>query len=91
MEDCPLRNTVDCLRLKTVDFQRRESDGWVNECFAPTWFAFDGKAVPSPGAAHRVGSDAPVILAELGYSTADVKRLVAESVVGQTEWVPVKK
>jgi hypothetical protein len=26
----------------TVSFERRERDGWENECFAPSWFAFDG-------------------------------------------------
>lgn len=75
----------------TVDFEMRESDGWKNECFAPSWFAFDGKRIASPGPAHRLGSDAPVILAELGYSKKDIERLVAEKVVGQTEFLPVKK
>jgi hypothetical protein len=72
-----------------VNFEKRERDGWINECFAPTWFAYDGKAVPSPGAAARVGSDAPVILAELGYSDLDVERLINEGAVGQTEWKPL--
>ncbi len=75
---------------KTVDFEKRESDGWVNECFAPSWFAFDGDRVASPGAAPRSGSDGPAILAELGYSGEDVLRLIAAGVVGQTEWVPFK-
>lgn len=74
----------------TVDFEKRESDGWENECFAPSWFAFDGDRVASPGAATRIGSDAPAILAELGYSGEDVKRLIASGAVGQTEWIPVK-
>ena len=75
----------------TVDFEMRESDGWKNECFAPAWFAYDGKRVASPAPAHKLGSDAPVILAELGYSKKDIERLVAEEVVGQTEFLPVKK
>ena len=74
----------------TVAFEMRESDGWKNECFAPAWIAFDGERVASPGAPHRVGSDGPVILAELGYSEQDIQRLVAEKVVGQTEFLPVK-
>jgi crotonobetainyl-CoA:carnitine CoA-transferase CaiB-like acyl-CoA transferase len=74
----------------TVDFEMRESDGWKNECFAPAWFAYDGKRVASPGPAHRIGSDAPVILAELGYSEEEVADLVAARVVGQTEFLPVK-
>jgi crotonobetainyl-CoA:carnitine CoA-transferase CaiB-like acyl-CoA transferase len=74
----------------TVDFEMRESDGWKNECFAPAWFAYDGKRVASPGPAHQLGSDAPAILAELGYSKEEVKRLVATEVVGQTNFLPVK-
>jgi crotonobetainyl-CoA:carnitine CoA-transferase CaiB-like acyl-CoA transferase len=73
---------------RTVDFEKRESDGWENECFAPSWFAFDGDRVASPGAAPRSGSDAPAILAELGYSAEDVERLIAGGAVGRTEWVP---
>jgi hypothetical protein len=76
---------------KTVIFEKRERDGWENECFAPTWFVFDGERVESPGAAARVGSDAPAILAELGYSSEDVERLILSGVVGQTEWAPVKE
>jgi hypothetical protein len=37
-----------------------------------------------------VGSDAPAILAELGYSEEEVADLVAARVVGQTEFLPVK-
>ena len=74
----------------TVDFEMRESDGWKNECFAPSWIAYDGERVASPGPAHRVGSDAPVILAELGYSEEEIADLVAARVVGQTEFLPVK-
>jgi crotonobetainyl-CoA:carnitine CoA-transferase CaiB-like acyl-CoA transferase len=73
----------------TVDFEMREHEGWKNECFAPSWFAYDGEKVASPGPAHRVGSDAPVILAELGYSEQEVADLVAAGVVGQTEFMPV--
>ena len=74
----------------TVNFEFRESDGWKNECFAPAWFAYDGERVASPGPAHRIGADAPVILAELGYSEEEVADLVAARVVGQTEFLPVK-
>ncbi len=76
---------------KTVIFEKRERDGWENECFAPTWFVFDGERVESPGAAARIGSDAPAILAELGYSSEDVERLISSGAVGQTEWSPVKE
>jgi crotonobetainyl-CoA:carnitine CoA-transferase CaiB-like acyl-CoA transferase len=75
----------------TVDFEMRESDGWKNECFAPAWFAYDGERVASPGPAHKLGSDAPAILAELGYSKKDVERLITDEVVGQINFLPVKK
>jgi len=75
----------------TVDFEMREKDGWKNECFAPSWLAFDGKRVASPGPASRLGSDAPEILADLGYSKKDVERLVASGAVGRTEWAPLEK
>ncbi len=74
----------------TVDFELRESDGWENECFAPAWFAFDGERVASPGPSARIGSNAPEILAELGYSGEDVKRLIDDGAVGPTEWIPLK-
>jgi crotonobetainyl-CoA:carnitine CoA-transferase CaiB-like acyl-CoA transferase len=74
----------------TVNFEKREHEGWTNECFAPAWFAYDGERIASPGPAHRVGSDAPVILAELGYSEDEIADLVAARVVGQTEFLPVK-
>ncbi len=70
----------------TVKFETREKDGWSTECFAPTWFAFDGKPQPRPPAASRIGADGPAVLAELGYKPDDVKRLVTAGVVGRTEW-----
>ena len=70
----------------TVKFETREKDGWSTECFAPTWFAFDGRPEPRPPAASRIGADGPAVLAELGYKPEDVKRLVAEGAVGRTEW-----
>ena len=73
----------------TVDFELRERDGWETECFAPSWFAFDGKRVASPGSPARIGSDAAAVLAELGYSEEEVERLVSSKVVGATEWMPV--
>jgi crotonobetainyl-CoA:carnitine CoA-transferase CaiB-like acyl-CoA transferase len=71
---------------RTVRFEKRERDGWTTECFAPTWFAFDGEPAPRPAAPPRIGSDAPAILAELGYSALDVERLIATGIVGPTEW-----
>jgi crotonobetainyl-CoA:carnitine CoA-transferase CaiB-like acyl-CoA transferase len=40
------------------------------------WFVFDGEQVGYPGAAARIGSDAPAILAELGYSSEYTERLI---------------
>jgi crotonobetainyl-CoA:carnitine CoA-transferase CaiB-like acyl-CoA transferase len=71
---------------RTVSFEKRERDGWENECFAPSWFAFDGVPGARPAAAPRIGSDGPAILAELGYTAADIERLLASGVVGRTEW-----
>lgn len=70
----------------TVRFEARERDGWTTECFAPSWFAFDGEPAARPAAAARIGADAPAILAELGYTATDVDRLLARGVVGPTEW-----
>jgi len=75
---------------KTVQFVARERDGWKTECFAPTWFTFDSIPFDRPSATARIGSDAPAILAELGYSSEDVERLIRNGIVGQTEWLPVK-
>ena len=70
----------------TVRFEARERDGWTTECFAPSWFAFDGEPAGRPAAAARIGADAPAILAGLGCTAADVERLLASGVVGPTEW-----
>lgn len=71
---------------RTVRFEKRERDGWVTECFAPAWYAFDGVPGPRPAAAARIGADAPAILEELGYGAGDVERLLEEGVIGATEW-----
>ena len=42
---------------------------------------------PLPEPPARVGSDAPGILADLGYTSADVERLIATGIVGPTEWL----
>ena len=84
-----LRELVDRHRVDptiTVNFEKRERDGWETECFAPSWFAFDGVPGARPAAPPRIGADAPTILAELGYTATDVERLIANGVVGPTEW-----
>ena len=70
----------------TVYFEKRESDGWINHCFRPTWFTFDGVPTPRPRATSRIGADGPAILAQLGYSADDVNRMVASGAIGRTEW-----
>jgi crotonobetainyl-CoA:carnitine CoA-transferase CaiB-like acyl-CoA transferase len=71
---------------RTVRFEKREKDGWATECFAPTWFAFDGEPQPRPPAASRIGADGRAILRDIGYAPAGVDRLVTDGVVGRTEW-----
>ena len=44
-----------------------------------------------PAAPPRIGADAPEILAELGYSSEDVERLIDSGVVGATEWANYKE
>jgi crotonobetainyl-CoA:carnitine CoA-transferase CaiB-like acyl-CoA transferase len=70
---------------RTVRFEKRERNGWVSECFAPTWFALHGVANPRP-AAPRIGSDGPVILTELGYAASEIERLEDAGIVGPIEW-----
>ncbi len=70
----------------TVKFEKTTNDGWSTECFAPTWFAFDGQTQPRPRAASRIGADALPVLAELGYGGSDVQHLVSSGAVGRTEW-----
>jgi crotonobetainyl-CoA:carnitine CoA-transferase CaiB-like acyl-CoA transferase len=70
----------------TVYFEKRESDGWVNHCFRPTWFTFDGVPTPRPRATSRIGADGPEVLTQLGYSAEDITRLQASGAIGRTEW-----
>lgn len=72
---------------KTVKFTKSERDGWKSEKFEPTWFTFDNEPLTFPGVTARIGSDAPEILKELGYSDDDIKRLASEGIVGPVEWV----
>jgi len=84
-----LKDLVDRHRAsptRTIKFEMRDRDGWENECFAPTWFAFDGASASRPAAAPRIGSDARAILTELGYSSTDIERLEDAGIVGPVEW-----
>ncbi|CDZ77363.1 Formyl-coenzyme A transferase [Legionella massiliensis] len=71
---------------KTIRFQQREKDGWKNEGFAPTWFAFDGVPSDRLNAASRIGADGAAILAALNYSQQQIEALLANKIVGQTEF-----
>jgi crotonobetainyl-CoA:carnitine CoA-transferase CaiB-like acyl-CoA transferase len=70
----------------TAVFERRESDGWANECWAPTWFTYDGKPFARPDAAPRLGASGPAILGELGYSEDQIAEMIAIGAIGRTEW-----
>ncbi len=71
---------------RTVVFERTEKDGWWSECFAPTWIVYDDAPFPRSSPVSRVGADAPAILAELGYASAEIRRLVEKGIVGRSEW-----
>jgi crotonobetainyl-CoA:carnitine CoA-transferase CaiB-like acyl-CoA transferase len=70
----------------TVNFEKRTTDGWSNECFRPTWFTFDGVPTPRPRGPARIGSDAPAVLRELGYTQAQIDQMIAKGAIGRTEW-----
>lgn len=70
----------------TVNFEKRTTQGWTNECFRPTWFTFDGVPTPRPTGPAPIGSDAPAILAELGYSQAQIDKMIASEAIGRTFW-----
>jgi crotonobetainyl-CoA:carnitine CoA-transferase CaiB-like acyl-CoA transferase len=83
------RQLADRHRAKptvTVNFEKRTTDGWTNECFRPTWFTFDGVPTPRPAGPAPIGSDAPAVLAELGYSKPQVASLIETGAIGRTFW-----
>jgi crotonobetainyl-CoA:carnitine CoA-transferase CaiB-like acyl-CoA transferase len=70
----------------TVTFERRTHEGWTVGAFSASWFATAGRPLGTPAPAHRVGSDAVGILSQLGYSSAEVDRLVEDQIVGAREF-----
>ncbi|CAE7241668.1 dddD [Symbiodinium sp. CCMP2592] len=71
----------------TAHFKRKDAgQGWVVETWEPTWFCFDGRPVSTLWAPTRAGSDAPQVLAELGYSTEEVSALKKSGAVVPTNW-----
>jgi crotonobetainyl-CoA:carnitine CoA-transferase CaiB-like acyl-CoA transferase len=71
----------------TMNWQRTEKDGWWSEMFAPTWFVFDNQPFGRSRPASRMGADAREVLTGLGYSPAEIDRLVKIGAIGRTEWV----
>lgn len=70
----------------TIQFQAREHQGWLTECFVPTWFCFDRQIPHKRKGAVRIGSSADEVLQELGYSPEAIAQLRANRVVSGTEW-----
>jgi crotonobetainyl-CoA:carnitine CoA-transferase CaiB-like acyl-CoA transferase len=52
----------------------------------PTWFQFDGQPLPDLTAAPAPGANAEEILLELGYSAADIDKMMSSEVVGHVLW-----
>ena len=73
---------------KTIQFQTKEQDGWLTECFVPTWFCFDHHTPQDRQCAVRIGSSAEAVLKELNYSPEQIAELRAAHVVLGTEWIP---
>jgi crotonobetainyl-CoA:carnitine CoA-transferase CaiB-like acyl-CoA transferase len=91
--DCARVDTVRALadrhrgaRTGTIRLQSAEHQGWVTECFVPTWFCFDGVSPAGREGPVRIGSSAAAVLAELGYGPTEVERLQRAGVVSGTEW-----
>lgn len=73
---------------KTIQFQTKEHEGWLTECFVPTWFCFDSHIAQNRRCAVRIGSSAEAVLRELNYSPEQIAALRAAHVVLGTEWIP---
>ena len=62
------------------------TSSWEVETWEPTWFCFDGEPLSCARAPTFSGSDAPAILAELGYSQGQVLGLKQSRAVVPTNW-----
>ena len=71
---------------RTINFQATNNDGWITECFVPTWFCFDGAAPETRKAAVRIGASADLLLSHLGLSAEAIDGLKESGVVGGMEW-----
>jgi len=70
----------------TIQFQAKQHQGWLTECFVPTWFCFNGQIPQDRQGAVRIGSSAEEVLKELGYVPASILELRDDKVVMNTEW-----
>lgn len=71
----------------TADFKKKNAgQGWLVETWEPTWFCFDGKPFSCLSPPTFSGSDAPQVLAELGYSKSEVMGLQQSRAVVPTNW-----
>jgi len=89
IQDCKtLTNIHRETPSKTIRFEKRMADGWETECFAPTWFTYNGETVKSSQPSERIGTSGKSILSELGYSSHQIRKLIDDEVVGNVEWSP---
>jgi len=72
---------------RTINFQTADNDGWITECFVPTWFCFDGIAPEAREAAVRIGASADQVLRHLGFQVEAIDMLKEIGVVGKMEWM----
>ena len=70
----------------TIQFQSKQHEGWLTECFVPTWFCFDGQISQDRQGSVRIGSSADEVLKELDYLPAHITELRKAKVVLNTEW-----
>ena len=68
-------------------FTKKDSGcGWIVETWEPTWFCLDGQPLTCPRHPTYAGSDAPEVLAELGYSQGEILGLKQSRAVVPTNW-----
>jgi crotonobetainyl-CoA:carnitine CoA-transferase CaiB-like acyl-CoA transferase len=68
-------------------FTKKQSpSGWTTETWEPTWFCLDGKPLSCARPPAFSGSDAPAILAALGYSQGEILGLKQSRAVVPTNW-----
>ncbi len=70
----------------TIRFRTVGHDGIRATVFEPTWFQFEGKALPPPDEPSRPGADAPEILLGLGFSAEEYQAMVARKAIGLPDW-----